>query len=39
MSATAQGAYDIPFRDAEGKTRTLREYSGAVLLLVNTASY
>ena len=35
----AQTAYDIPFKGADGKTRTLREYAGDVLLIVNTASY
>jgi glutathione peroxidase-family protein len=31
--------YDIPFEDAKGKTRTLGEFRGEVLLIVNTASY
>ncbi len=34
-----ESVYDIPFRDAEGRTRTLGEYRGQVLLIVNTASY
>jgi glutathione peroxidase-family protein len=33
------GIYDIPIRDAEGRQRTLGEYRGDVLLVVNTASY
>ena len=35
----AQSIYDIPFLDAEGRTRTLGEYRGQALLIVNTASY
>jgi glutathione peroxidase-family protein len=31
--------YSIPFRDAQGRDRTLGEYRGQVLLIVNTASY
>jgi hypothetical protein len=31
--------YDIPIVDADGKERTLGEYRGDVLLIVNTASY
>jgi glutathione peroxidase-family protein len=34
-----QSIYDIPFLDAEGRRRTLGEYRGEVLLIVNTASY
>jgi glutathione peroxidase-family protein len=30
---------EIPFRDATGRKRTLREFRGQVLLIVNTASY
>jgi glutathione peroxidase-family protein len=33
------GIYDVPVRDAEGRQRTLGEYRGDVLLIVNTASY
>lgn len=39
MAATTQSVYDIPFKDAAGKTRTLGEFRGDVLLIVNTASY
>ena len=39
MAATKVSVYDIPFLDADGKTRTLGEYRGDVLLIVNTASY
>ena len=39
MAAETQSVYDIPFLDAEGRTRTLREFHGDVLLIVNTASY
>ena len=31
--------YEIPFLDAQGNLRTLGEYKGDVLLIVNTASY
>ena len=31
--------YDIPILDAQGDVRTLGEYKGDVLLIVNTASY
>ena len=31
--------YEIPVRDARGQDRTLGEYHGEVLLIVNTASY
>lgn len=36
---TRDALYDIPFQDAQGRTRTLREFQGDVLLIVNTASY
>ena len=36
---TGESLYDIPFRDAAGHERTLGEFRGDVLLLVNTASY
>jgi glutathione peroxidase-family protein len=40
VTATAEPSlYDIPFRDAEGRQRTLGEFRGDVLLIVNTASY
>ena len=39
MARTEQSIYDIPFRDAAGRQRTLGEYKGDVLLIVNTASY
>ena len=39
MAAETQSVYDIPFLDAEGRSRTLREFRGDVLLIVNTASY
>jgi hypothetical protein len=40
VTATAEPSlYDIPFRDAEGRERTLGEFRGDVLLIVNTASY
>jgi len=35
----ADGVYDIPFQDAQRRARTLGEYRGEVLLIVNTASY
>jgi glutathione peroxidase-family protein len=31
--------YDIAVCDAQGRSRTLAEYRGDVLLIVNTASY
>jgi glutathione peroxidase-family protein len=31
--------YEIPITDAKGDIRTLGEYKGDVLLIVNTASY
>ncbi len=31
--------HDIPFQDAQGNTRTLGEFRGESLLIVNTASY
>ncbi|HEV2122058.1 MAG TPA: hypothetical protein VGW38_04685 [Chloroflexota bacterium] len=34
-----QSIYDIAFLDASGKKRTLGEYRGEVLLIINTASY
>jgi glutathione peroxidase len=40
-ASTAVAAADfqsIPFRDAEGKERTLKEFSGQVVLIVNVAS-
>ena len=36
---TTKDIYDIPFLDAQGRTRTLGEFRGQVLLIVNTASY
>jgi len=36
---TGESLYDIPFCDAEGRERTLGEFRGDVLLIVNTASY
>ena len=38
-TTTADSVYDIPFLDADGKPRTLGDYKGDVLLIVNTASY
>ncbi len=38
-AAAPAGIYDIPLRDAEGRQRTLGDYRGDVLLIVNTASY
>lgn len=35
----AQSVYDVPITDTDGRVRTLGEYRGDVLLLVNTASY
>ena len=35
----ADSIYDIPILDARGNLRTLGEYKGDVLLIVNTASY
>ena len=37
--APPDSVYEIPFLDARGETRTLGEYRGDVLLIVNTASY
>lgn len=37
-TVTAQDLQSIPFRDAAGKERTLSEYSGKVVLIVNVAS-
>ena len=34
-----EDVYDIPLLDAQGRARTLGEYRGDVLLIVNTASY
>ena len=39
MATAEQSLYDIPFLDAQGRPRTLGEYRGDVLLIVNTASY
>ncbi len=38
-AAAPGGIHDIPVRDAEGRQRTLGDYRGDVLLIVNTASY
>ena len=38
-AAQSESVYEIPFLDAEGRQRTLGEYRGDVLLIVNTASY
>jgi glutathione peroxidase-family protein len=37
--AAQDDLYSIPFQDARGRTRTLGEFRGEVLLIVNTASY
>jgi glutathione peroxidase-family protein len=34
-----ESVYDVPVVDAQGQVRTLGEYRGDVLLIVNTASY
>jgi hypothetical protein len=34
-----ESVYDVPVVDAQGQLRTLGEYRGDVLLIVNTASY
>jgi glutathione peroxidase-family protein len=34
-----ESIYDVPVIDAQGQLRTLGEYRGDVLLIVNTASY
>ena len=34
-----QNGQEIPFNDAQGNQRTLGEFAGDVLLIVNTASY
>ncbi len=39
MTAKTGSVYDIPFEDAQVRARTLGEYAGEVLLIVNTASY
>lgn len=39
MAVRPSSGYEIPFRDAQGKERTLEEFRGQVLLIVNTASY
>ena len=39
MAVVPSSGYEIPFRDAQGQERTLGEFSGQVLLIVNTASY
>ena len=39
MAVRAPSGYEIPFRDAQGRERTLGEFRGQVLLIVNTASY
>ena len=38
-AASVESVYDIPFLGADGESRTLGEYKGDVLLIVNTASY
>lgn len=39
MADTAMTIYDIDVRDAQGRTRSLGDFRGLVLLIVNTASY
>ena len=39
ITTETEDVYDIPLLDAQGRARTLVEYRGDVLLIVNTASY
>lgn len=39
MAVRPASGYEIAFRDAKGQERTLGEFRGQVLLIVNTASY
>lgn len=39
MAEPLSSGSEIPFRDAQGQERTLGEFAGQVLLIVNTASY
>ena len=39
FTSSTESVYDIPFLDAAGRQRTLGEFRGEVLLIVNTASY
>jgi glutathione peroxidase-family protein len=39
VTTDTDSIYSIPFLDAAGRRRTLGEYRGDVLLIVNTASY
>ena len=38
-TALPDSIYEIPILDAQGELRTLGDYKGDVLLIVNTASY
>lgn len=39
MAVRPSSGYEIPFQDAQGQERTLGEFRGLALLIVNTASY